>query len=147
MYSTTRDRRQVTTAVFLLLWLTGCHAGCTKTGTITGKVYYGGQVLTSGEVLFVAVDGTQRGGPIATDGTYRISKVPVGRARIAIITDSSVSEGLRNPATLPPGGVRPANKATKSVEIPAHYHKPESSGLEYNVEGGTQEHNIDLNKT
>jgi hypothetical protein len=113
-----------------VLILSGCgHSG--SVGKVTGKVRYKDQLLSSGTVTFVGADGKVQHGAIAADGTYRIARVAVGTARVAVLSHS------RAPAGLGDGQEKP-------VAIPKRYERPETSGLTYEVKKGRQSFDIDL---
>jgi hypothetical protein len=61
--------------------LAGCGAGV---GDVNGKVYYKGQVVTSGFVTMVGPDGIPKNSQIAEDGSYQISRVGSGEATITV---------------------------------------------------------------
>jgi hypothetical protein len=140
-------------------------AGCSRTGTVSGKVTYKGQPLTAGIVQFFPEGkGGDYSSPIKEDGSYSISKLPPGPAKIAVVSNTT------NPAANMPmmGGRGPAEKGMKEaaemmkkskgddaagaspfevkqgVAIPPKYNSPEESGLSLNVTGGSQPHDIKL---
>ncbi len=60
-------------------------AGCgPSTGTVKGKVLIDGAPLTSGSVSLQSSTGLVCDAPIKPDGTYEISNVPVGSAKILV---------------------------------------------------------------
>jgi hypothetical protein len=123
-------------------------AGCgPSVGDISGTVTYNGQTLGSGTVQFNGTNATATSG-IAADGTYTITKMPVGPVQIAVetippppgtpqdgggkITGGSMSVQGAPP---PPG---------KYVPIPDKYKDPRTAGLSYEVKSGKQLHDIPL---
>ena len=137
-------------------------AGCSSKGTVTGKVTYQDKPLTGGTVLFASAEGSQSS-PIGEDGTYTISNMPTGPAKISVETESAQVKGKGTPGpgagakgAPPPKGAEPPPEAAKSSyaqgppraksaeKIPGTYADPESSGLTYTVTGGNQTHDIAL---
>jgi hypothetical protein len=150
-------------ACFLLCLLPG---GCASKGTVSGKITYQGQPLPSGTVLFVPENGPAVSGVIS-NGRYEVRGVVRGTARIGVQVPENVAsagpgfppefrreipQGMGPPkdAALPPG-VDPSvfdpaaqRSNLKTVWIPEDYRDPEKSGLKCTVEGGAQEHDIEL---
>ena len=120
-----------------LLLLGSCYAcfllGCTKTPSppetvVTGTVTYQGKPVTGGSVIFDMEDPSSSRpymGEIYDDGTYELTYVVPGKAKVAIVTDTK--QGLPT-----------------YVEIPRKYTSPKKSGLEYEVITGPQTYNIVL---
>jgi hypothetical protein len=137
-------------------------AGCSGSATITGKVTYQGRPLTAGTVLFTSTKGRgTRTAQIGEDGTYTITNMPTGPAKIAVETKSAQPPpsrpfeadpraGARPPAGAPlPEGAKATvygdpSKVRTAEPIPEHYANPDESGLTYTVKGGKQELPIDL---
>jgi hypothetical protein len=135
--------------------------GCSSTGTVTGKLSYRGQTLKGGTVVFFPEGG---GGvfrsPIAEDGTYTVTNVPPGLAKISVETKSikpiPIPRGVK--ITPPPEATKEASgnpelvtsmfnfqaTAHRYVRIPDKYSDPEKSGLTCTVSSGKQEYDIDL---
>jgi hypothetical protein len=124
--NTSFSRRVAVAAVLAALTVSGCG-----TGQITGRVRFQGQPMTAGTVKFLGADGKEAKAAVSADGSYRVNGVVLGLARVSFIP---------NPAN-PFGGAAPA---AKPAAVPNRYKKPDSSGLEWMVRGGTQEFNIDL---
>jgi hypothetical protein len=134
-------------------------AGCSSSGTITGKITYQGRPVTGGTVLFASADGKGNvSSQIGADGSYTINKMPAGLAKIAVETKSAQPTQSRfgvgppkgmqpPPGTVPEGAksVYDSGSATAKAELlPDTYGNPESSGLTFEVKGGAQTHNIEL---
>lgn len=65
-------------------------AGCGRSGTVSGKVYYKGEVLKSGTVgFFPEGQGGSFSSPIGPDGSYSIAKLPAGPAKITVLSAAS----------------------------------------------------------
>ncbi len=135
--------------------------GCSSHATISGKVTYLGKPLTGGIVLFVSADGKGTGrATIGSDGSYKIEKMPLGLAKIAVDTQSAqrpASGGKGPPAGMkPPPGTKLPDAAKNSgiygsgaregnaEPIPENYADPEKSGLTYTVKSGSQPYDIEL---
>jgi hypothetical protein len=147
----------------LLVLAVGCGG---SEGTVTGKVYYKGELLRAGSVNFFPESGKGGvGGPIGNDGTYTVYKVPRGQAKVSVVSASSE-------IPLPPGGPMgrggPPPEAmkkykekmkegmkgagskdrpqapTKAIELPEKYRDPQTSGLSLQVNGGKQTFDIKM---
>jgi len=128
------------------LTLAGCASG---KGTVTGQVKYKGQPLPWGEITFVCEGGDK---PVlhapVRDGNYTVSGIPAGPARVTVTTTPPPA-----PIKLPPG-VKPiqasegantdATPAGKYVPLPPRYSRPDQSGLQVTVNGGRQDHDVEL---
>jgi hypothetical protein len=127
--------------VLSLLFVTASGCG-QKTGTVSGKVTYQGKALPGGNVNFLsegqgAVFKTSK---IESDGSYSVSGIPVGPAKITVQGVST-----RRMATVPgqeKGGA--PNSDQKEVIVPPQYSNAEQSPLKYDVKPGSQTHPIDL---
>lgn len=147
----------------LLLLPCGLLAGCkgSSQGTVSGTVSYKGQPVKGGTVSIIPSKGGALTSPIKEDGSYTISKVPVGPAKIAVETASMrpppKGAKARGPYAkmpkdaIPPGvdpskvpGAQHHNDASRYVPIPPQYSDPQKSGLSYDVARGNQQHPIDL---
>jgi hypothetical protein len=111
------------------LALAGCTGG--GRGDISGVVKYKGEPLPGGTILFYGQPKGQWSGEIKEDGSYTVTGVPTGTAKIAIIPAVNVNLG---------GGA----PQVKAVTIPPKYSDPEKSGLTCEVQGGAQNHPVTL---
>ncbi len=145
-----------------VLCLAALATGCSGSGTITGKVTYQKQPLTGGTVLFTSTAGKgSRTATIGEDGSYTITNMPTGPAKIAVDTRTAQARpgpfGGAPPSMQPPKDVQlpdtarsgglygpPSGKKATAVPIPERYADPEKSGLTYTVKSGSQTHPIDL---
>ncbi len=137
-------------------------AGCSSEGTITGKVTYQGRPLAGGTVLFTSPEGSTST-QIAEDGTYTITRMKTGLARIAVETKSAQGPMTSGPKTgaskkssppgmgkeLPPEAAKSSYaqgvpRTIKVEKIPEGYADPDKSELTYTVVSGPQEFNIEL---
>jgi hypothetical protein len=134
-------------AVLLLL------AGCSSPVAITGKITYQGKPLPVGNVTFVPEQG---GGGFTSEirnGEYKVTKVPLGPSKIAVMTPSQSTPNQYMEKMRPPPemlkqaqGKVPGDPGSdpKPVPIPKKFNDPDTSGLTYTVTGGSQVHNIDI---
>jgi hypothetical protein len=124
----------------LALTLYGCVE---RRGDISGTVRLDGNPVSRGVVTFVSQDnpGLRASSRIGDDGSYHVSDCPVGPVRITCKT--AVPHGGK--ADLAPVG-RPEMKSleVKLPAIPAHYAKPETSGIQCTVISGKQQYDLEL---
>jgi hypothetical protein len=144
----------VRVALFLAL-LAGLGCG-SSTGTVTGKVTFNGQPVTSGSVVFHGADGRVDSGLLDTQGNYTITRAPVGTVKVAVMAAKSSTKVVGGGAPPgPPAGKGKLKQGPDSTEkpipatvekspIPERYYDPEKSGLVYTVTSGTQVIDIDL---
>jgi len=131
-------------------------AGCSGTGTVSGKVYVGDKLVTGGTVQFVAKNGITRSAQIGTDGSYTVEKVPVGPAKI-VVDNSALkpqqqpgSHGNTPPSDLPPEAANSpmygGGGAQKGKWVPFDdkYTNPATTELELDVVKGDQEFEIHM---
>jgi hypothetical protein len=116
------------------LTLAGCGRG---TGTVSGKVTLNGTALPGGLVTVHDAEGQPRNGPINKDGTYLVSNITPGPAKISIMTLSTMPN-LRDPN---PTGKDPLGPY---VAIPAKYQDPSSSGFTLEVKSGSQPYDLSM---
>jgi hypothetical protein len=124
----------------ILLALIG--VGCSKNeGNVSGKVLYQGKPLPGGYVNFMSggEKSVSKTSAIKEDGSYSVSGLPVGTAKISI-------QGLtaRRLADLPGQGGKDAKVEQKEVYVPPQYGNTETSGLKYEVKVGAQSFDIEL---
>ena len=121
---------------FGCLCLAVCCAfvGCTGSskGDISGVVKYKGEPLPGGTILFYGQPSGQWSAGINEDGSYTVTGVTTGTAKIAVFGSVPLKIGQ---GTLVVG---------KTVTIPDKYRDPEKSGLICEVHGGSQTHPVDL---
>ena len=118
--------------------------GCGRsTGNISGKVTYKGAPLPGGYVTF-SCEGetpTTKSTSIQADGSYSITAMPVGPAKITV-------QGILGPqgpgSASGPGGTQPPGGGRKTVYVPPDYSTTDKSGLTFTVAGGSQSHDIEL---
>jgi hypothetical protein len=119
-------------------------AGCQGKGDVSGKVSYKGKPLVWGTVTFEGKDGGLHYCNIASDGSYSVSGVAIGEAKVAVSSINPKSSDFvaiqREGSKKPPPPPRPA--VTGWFPIPAKYDTPFKSGLVYAIKGG--ENQIDI---
>jgi hypothetical protein len=139
-------------------------AGCGGPGEVSGKVYYKGKplVVPGGMVTFAHPTKGMFSGPITSDGSYTIFKVPPGEVKIAVLSlpprrgnsrQQQMMKGMKS-GKVDKGKLPPEMKqmleetetprAGQTVQLPPQYSDPEKSGLTYTVTAGKQTHDIEL---
>jgi hypothetical protein len=134
-------------ALCLVISPTGCKKG---TGTVSGKVTFGGKPVGWGTVSVFASDNIQYTGQLSPEGTYSIPGVPNGPCRITVASPNpDLAKGGGPPAAgLGEGGAidGDVNQTMPApadwVQIPEKYGHPDQSGLTAVVNSNTT---IDLN--
>ena len=132
----------------LLLALAAAGCGGRKAAKVTGKVTYRGKALTMGSVVLVSEDGqTSVRGAIQPDGTYEITKAPVGKAQAAVSNPPPPGARGGQPLAGAPNDeeARQARAlASQYVPTPEKYNDPKTSGLSYDIPSGGRTLDIDL---
>jgi hypothetical protein len=146
-------RRGVGCPVFLALVGFLGASGCKSSATISGKVYYDKVPLKGGNVAFISEDGRAFAARIDKDGSYKLEKVPTGKVKITVETES-LNPGRKNRyKNEPPKGVTAPEEvkpldaeemAARYTWIPPKYNDPEQSDLTYEVGSGEQQKDIQL---
>ena len=138
---------------WLVLLFLPALSGCSRsTGSVTGKVLYRGEPLTSGAVIFHGADGRIESGNIDHLGNYVIARAPAGPVKVAVVAGGgeSASEGgkaggkFEKPSPKHPGAGSAPPAPNRKVLIPEKYRNPDQSGLTYTVTPGTQTFNLNL---
>ena len=128
---------------FAIILIAGCGGG---KGNVTGKVSYKGQPLPYGNVQF-STSGGAFVSEIASDGSYSISGVPTGSAKITVnCQDPGYVEYMKalSSAGRDPKAPKPKGKPEDFDRIPTKYNSFETSGLTYDVKSGNTTFDIDL---
>jgi hypothetical protein len=118
--------------------------GCQGKGDVSGKVTYKGKPLVFGTVQFEGRDGMLRQGNIETDGSYTVSGVATGEAKVAVSSRNPKSSDFipiqrEGGPKLPPRPDYPG-----WFPIPDKYETPYKSGLTYTIKRGENKINIEL---
>jgi hypothetical protein len=162
---------RLTLALLLLplgLTIGGCGGG---KGTVSGKVTYNGQIVPAGSVQIMPSNGPAITCEIQEDGSYKVSNVAVGKAKVVVETESANSKGGGGQAMQPqskdaamyknaqkerPFGAPPDADPSqmpnyqkprvekKYVPIPKDYGDPNKTKLELTVKSGNNDFPIDL---
>jgi len=137
-------------------------AGCGSYGNIRGTVKYGDKIVKSGMVYFYPKQSDAQEpepigkAPITAEGTYTMNKVPVGPVIVCVNTDigkpNRYAASMKMPGatahdidtSTTPYASGGGNSAENYVPIPRKYFNPQSSGQEYTVTSGRQDHDIEL---
>jgi hypothetical protein len=134
----------------VIVAVTGCGPATTD---VAGKVTYQGKPVVYGTVVFIGADGTPKSGAIQLDGTYRVTGVPIGTARVAV--SSPPPPGVTLPGRKTKSGKDDLGKGDGDVAqahpdvvqkwfaIPEKYGEPTQSGRTVEVKAG-QAINLDL---
>lgn len=127
--------------ILLLAVAVGC--GGNKTGDVSGIVTFQGKPMPGGFINFytVTADGritNQKSSLIGDDGTYSVTKVPIGDVKITVqappgALQENMTEKGGMPKRLPP-----------PVNLPLQYQSVEQTDLKYTVTPGKQTHDIEL---
>lgn len=150
MPSASPSRAARCAAAFVLLIAPAILVGCAGKGDVSGKVTHNGKLLPYGSVQFQSADGLIVPGTIGSDGTYRVSGVPTGTAKIsvncvddegAIAFAKAMSAAAKDPANK---SAKPKGKLEDFNKIPGKFNDFTTSGLSYDVKSGQQTYDIDL---
>jgi hypothetical protein len=109
------------------LMLPGCGPG---RGDVSGVVYFKNKALEGGTITFYDQYNGVKSSAIQTDGSYAVTHVATGTAKIVVVTPMPIH--------------MPGMPAVKTTLIPPKYNDPEKSGLTCNVTRGKQEHKVEL---
>jgi hypothetical protein len=145
-----RLRRFASSGLWCLLVghaLAGCSArrpGADEGAAVSGKVLFRKAPLPGGTLVFVVEAGgqTYRGSAvIEADGSYRVTTVRPGSAKIAVETETLRPPDEPNPNVPPP----PKGQTPRTyVPIPCQYADWRGSGLTFEIKPGSQTHDIVL---
>jgi hypothetical protein len=130
--------------------LPGCGPGVAE---VSGKVYYKGKIITSGQVTMIGNDGIPKYSEIAEDGSYQIPGVSAGEVKIAVSSPAlDASKGRPLPKrpgddgrkTDDPGANATENQKKTWREIPIVYSDITKSNLKHTVTRGANTYDIKL---
>jgi hypothetical protein len=118
--------------------------GCQGKGDVSVKVTYNGKPLVFGTVQFEGSDGGLRQGNIEADGSYSVSGVATGEAKVAVSSRNPKSSDFQaiqreGQKKLPPLPDRPG-----WFQIPDKYEMTYKSGLAYPIKRGANTIDIEL---
>jgi hypothetical protein len=155
--NTRRSRWSFLCLLVLFLLCPGC-AGCR--GQLTGTVTYEGEPVPSGSVLLVGPDSKPRTSYIEKDGSYKVTDLPPGEAKLALFASKRnrrlqiamaqlFGEGVKAEGgkgmqgiqiVVGPGG----GNFKKAPPIPASYNDLELSGLRTTIHRGANVYPIEI---
>jgi len=148
----------VLAASLALTALAGC--GDSSKATVSGKVTYKGAPVTGGTLTLHPASGADFPIVIKADGSFYVTDAPIGQMAVAIETDSVPSNtmppGMTPPKDTPVPGqtaslpkdmpppkdyspAKPSDTSAglKKVAIPSKYKDPTTSGLTWDIKGGS----------
>jgi len=118
--------------------------GCGGRGDVSGKVTYDGKTVVFGTVQFEGSDGMLRQGNIEPDGSYTVTGVATGEAKVAVSSRNPKSSDFtpiqREGGPPPP----PRPEIQGWFSIPEKYDTPFGSGLTYTIKRGENKIDIEL---
>src|SRR5262249_913694 len=143
----------------------GCGPG---QGKVSGRVLYNGAPVRGGWVTFRPADSRQNSvaAEIQADGSYS-AVLPVGGVKVSVDNRNLEPQAPSAPPPVPdlspearkalgnptPGKAAPAaggggheKPSGKYVQLPGRYYDVETSGLDFTVAGGEQQHDLELQK-
>lgn len=121
----------------------GCGGG---TADVSGKVEFKGKPVTAGTVTVAGPDGVPVSAGIRSDGTYSVSGVAPGAAKVGVAVPragtprrgDAAREGGRG------GAAEKAPPPPTPEAVPTKYGDPNSSGLTTELSVGSNTYNIEL---
>ena len=125
-----------------VLFAAGCGNGTTD---VAGKVTYKGKPVVYGTVVLVGSDGIPKSGAIQPDGSYRVSGVAVGAAKVTVSSPRppgsgppAKKQGRDADDDKPPADATPAPPEVIQnwVALPEKYADPGKSDLTATVKAG-----------
>jgi len=123
------------------LVLAGCGAG---KGDLTGSVKLGDKPVRMGTVTVTAADGSQQSGVIQEDGTYKVSGIPAGDAKIAVTSPDPKTSKTHMRQKGKETEAAPPVDTSKWTAIPEKYTDTKTSGLATSIKSGENKFDIDL---
>jgi hypothetical protein len=141
-------RQRLQGTCMLLGLMLGC-LGCGKTATVSGTVKFKDKPLSVGTVIFHCQDGIVLRAPIDNKGTYSLAAVPLGPVQITVVTPRTRRLNMSTEGAPVFKDLKQADKeepevSTEENAIPLKYRDPETSGLSFTVEAGSQTKDIEL---
>jgi hypothetical protein len=131
-----REARSRQIAGYAILASSLLLLGCGGRGDVNGKVTYQDKAVVFGSVMIVGSDKKLYYGQINEDGSYKVTGVPTGEAKVAVSSP--------DPNQVAAKGGAPKIEAKKWFAIPPKYGDPEKSGLKLSVNGGSNPFDIPL---
>jgi hypothetical protein len=128
-------------------------SGCGGKGEVSGQVTFKGEPIPWGRITFLSQEGNRPAiSSSIRNGNYTIKGCPTGLVKISVESFKAVArdpragpQGMAKGFQAPQGTEEPPAEAIgKYLAIPQKYGNAETSGLEYTVTRGQQEHSIPL---
>jgi len=120
--------------------------GCSRSGRLTGTVMYQDRPVVSGTVTLVASDGVTHQAIIHPDGSFELTGVSSGIAKVAITSPDPVQQAKqieavqrsRASGTTQPKKSSPQTAAAPTgwFPLPDRFADPEQSGITLDIRGG-----------
>lgn len=118
-------------------------AGCGENlGEVAGKVTFRGEMVNLGTISFLDGAGKATNANIQADGSYLVSRVPLGKVTVCVQTHEVAPIMVRPDAA--PNSVKIPR--LKHTPIPALYGDPKTSPLKLEVKAGRQEFQVNIQK-
>ena len=152
-FSVSRCVVSTTASLVAALAIVGCGPA---TGKLSGKVTYGDKIVKGGMVTFVVEGKGTVSGSISEEGTYSVTDVPAGQAKVCVDTSTmnpaafkpvmkySAPKDQKPPDGLSSSGPDRTELERRYVKIPDRYASMDKSGLSTTVTGGAQTYDIKL---
>lgn len=115
----------------------GCSSGTEKV-TVEGTVRYRGEPVRSGILRVVGPDGSFSTAPIRSDGTFTLTDVVPGEVKVGIMEEPQAAGSSSD-------GKSAAGAPKRAAPLPPKVADPEKSGLQYTIEPGARQLNIEIN--
>jgi hypothetical protein len=123
------------------LLLAGCAPG---TGSVRGVVRYQGKPVAGGTILFFDARQQVHQGEIHADGSYEVTDVTAGTARVAVVAPLNIPfQALGRPKSSGMPGMEAA-PPPQAGALPAKYADPATSGLTFPVGRGSNQWDPEL---
>lgn len=138
--------RQLLSSGLVLVLLSGCQRSA-PVAQVTGTVTFNGKLVTSGDVVLVGNDGrSPPPGRVRADGTYVIEGAPVGKVKVGFFNPPPppLPAPKVGSATVDEELVQMRESAKLYTPTPAKYAEPSQSGIEFELDAGRNERNVDL---
>jgi len=140
--------RRIITVSFGLVLLVGCGGSKIPTAAVSGTVTYNSEAVNGAALLLYPVaegEGLPVTIPVAQDGTFRESDVPVGEYKV-VVEPAKGNKGFteKELAQMTPEQKAQMKKQIEdskipaTIKIPSKYLKKETTDLTMKVDKGTQ---------
>lgn len=115
----------------------GCGSKEPPRANVSGKVTFNGKMVTQGSVTFVSEDGTATDSGSIVDGVYKLTRAPIGKVKVGIVTPSNA--GMKQAMKQKVEGKSFEGGGGPALELPVRFANADSSGLVLTIpaEGST----------